>query len=64
MLPHLDTEAPFVTVRQALATARPHKVTAYDAVYLDAAGRHQLPLATLDEKLRAAAAKTGVALFR
>jgi len=39
-------------------------LSAYDAVYLDLARRERLPLATLDEKLRAAAARAGVELLR
>ena len=37
-------------------------LTAYDAAYLELAHRTGLPLATLDDDLRAAAAKLGVAL--
>jgi predicted nucleic acid-binding protein len=35
-------------------------LTAYDAVYIELAGREGLPLATLDTRLRAAAAKAGI----
>ncbi len=38
-------------------------LTFYDAAYLDLALREGAVLATLDERLRAAAAKLGVALF-
>ena len=37
-----------------------HELTSYDALYLDLALTEQLPLATLDEPLRKAAAKLGV----
>jgi len=45
-------------------TARPHQLSAYDAVYLDLAIRMGLPLFTRDENLRAAAAHVGVPLAR
>ncbi len=38
-------------------------LTLYDAAYLELAQRRHLPLATLDQSLRAAAAATGVALL-
>jgi predicted nucleic acid-binding protein len=38
-------------------------LTPYDAAYLELAQRRTLPLATLDEPLRAAASKLGVALL-
>ena len=39
------------------------RLTVYDAVYLELAQRHRLPLATLDQELRAAAAALGVVLL-
>ena len=54
----------FVSLRQALTTARTFGLSAYDGVYLHAAGRERLPLATLDQHLRRAAAKAGIELFR
>jgi predicted nucleic acid-binding protein len=45
-------------------TARPHQLSAYDAVYLDLAIQLGLPLFTRDENLRAAAARAGVPLAR
>ena len=48
------------TIREAFAPARGHQLTAYDAVYLELARREGLPLATLDKRLRAAAAKAGI----
>lgn len=44
-----------------LATA--HRLTTYDAAYLDVALRSKLPLATLDEPLRKAAKSLGVKLL-
>jgi len=40
-----------------------HQLTAYDAAYLDLALDHALPLATLDEKLRAAAVAEGLTVL-
>ena len=49
-----------VSMRRALHTAREFRLTAYDAVYLETALRQELPLATLDRQLLAAASKAGV----
>lgn len=46
-----------------LALARQHRLTVYDAAYLELARREGLPLASLDGALRGAAAACGVALF-
>jgi predicted nucleic acid-binding protein len=45
-----------------LALARAHRLTVYDAAYLELAGRLDAPLATLDRKLAAAARAAGVPL--
>ena len=47
-----------------IAAARQSGLTAYDAAYFELALRRNLPLATLDDKLRAAAQKAGVELLR
>jgi predicted nucleic acid-binding protein len=57
--PHTDTNA----WGQTLQLADQCGLTAYDAVYLELAVRRQLPLATLDEKLRAGATTCGVELL-
>lgn len=44
--------------------AREHKLSAYDACYLELAQRTGLPIATLDHALQAAARKCGVPLFK
>jgi predicted nucleic acid-binding protein len=49
-----------VSMRRALQTAREFRLTAYDAAYLETALRQDLPLATLDRQLVAAASKAGV----
>ena len=46
-----------------LQLADQHRLTVYDALYLELAQRRRLPLATLDEALRAAAHACGVALL-
>ena len=43
-----------------LTLAREHKLTAYDAAYLELAQRENIALATLDEALARAARATGV----
>jgi predicted nucleic acid-binding protein len=40
-----------------------YRLTVYDAAYLEVAQRRRLPLATLDEALRAAAQAAGVAVL-
>ena len=40
-----------------------HNLSAYDAAYLELAIRRGLPLATLDDKLKAAAQAVGVKLY-
>jgi predicted nucleic acid-binding protein len=57
--PHTHREAWGVTVQLA---AR-HRLTIYDASYLELAKRRSLPLATLDGELRAAARREGVVLL-
>ena len=48
---------------EVLSLARTHHLSAYDAAYLELALRRGLPLATLDAKLKAAAATLGVPAF-
>ncbi len=45
-----------------LELARRHRLTIYDASYLEVALRRNLPLATLDRRLAAAARESGVAV--
>lgn len=49
--------------RAMIDLAREHRLSVYDAAYLELAIRRQLPLASLDRQLRAAAVASGVALF-
>jgi len=60
----IESDTALVSTRQALTAARAFHLSGYDAVYLDLARREQLPLATLDEELRAAATQAGVTLLR
>ena len=46
-----------------LALARSHRLTTYDAAYLELALRLGLPLASRDQALNAAASKEGVSLL-
>ena len=48
---------------RVLALARRHRLTVYDAAYLELAAREALPLATLDTELAAAAQAQQVALI-
>jgi len=58
-----DDEAPDRAFTHLLALCRTHRLTSYDAVYLDLAVRRNLPLATLDGDLRKSARKLGIRLF-
>jgi len=58
-----DNEAPDRAFTHLLGLCRAHRLTSYDAIYLDLAVRRSLPLATLDGDLRRAAKTLGVALL-
>lgn len=58
-----DDEAPDRAFTHLLPLCRTHRLTSYDAIYLDLAMRRSLPLATLDEDLRRTAKKLGVSLL-
>jgi predicted nucleic acid-binding protein len=51
-----------VDIDATIATARIHRLSAYDAAYLALSERSGLPLATLDNALAGAAADAGVLL--
>lgn len=59
----IGPDSPERTFGRALPLCRAHQLTSYDALYLDLAVRHGLPLATLDEPLRKAARKLGIELL-
>src|ERR1700757_2430184 len=54
-----DDEAPDHAFTHLLALCRTHRLTSYDAVYLELETRRSLPLASLDHELRKAAKKLG-----
>ena len=58
-----DDEAPDRAFTYLLALCRAHRLTSYDAIYLDLAVRRNLPLATLDDDLRKTAKKLGIGLL-
>ncbi|HWH61075.1 MAG TPA: type II toxin-antitoxin system VapC family toxin [Terriglobales bacterium] len=58
-----DDEAPRRAFTELLALCRRHRLTSYDAIYLELAVRRQLPLATLDNDLRRIAGRVGVSLL-
>jgi predicted nucleic acid-binding protein len=57
--PHTDANAWAAT----LEVADRFRLTVYDAAYVELAGRRELPLATLDEEMRAAGAALGLRLL-
>ena len=58
----IDAETPGRIFDGMWALAVRHRLTIYDAAYLELAMRHRLPLATLDEPLALAAVAEGLAL--
>lgn len=58
-----DNESPARAFTHLLSLCRKHRLTSYDAMYLDLANRRGLPLATLDEELRKAAKKLGISVL-
>jgi len=58
-----DNDAPDRAFTHLLALCRTHRLTSYDAIYLDLAMRRRLPLATLDDELRRTARKLGIDLL-
>jgi predicted nucleic acid-binding protein len=59
----VDAETPARAWKDTLVLARSHNLSAYDAAYLELALRQGLPLATLDEPLRAALRAVGNILY-
>jgi predicted nucleic acid-binding protein len=55
-----DDETEARAWQESLHLARAHGLSTYDAAYLELAVRRGLPLATLDDKLKAAASAVGV----
>jgi predicted nucleic acid-binding protein len=61
--PRIAVSPSVKSLREAYVAARKHQVSAYDGAYLQLAIDEGLPLATLDNGLRAAALKAGVELL-
>lgn len=59
----LDDETAGRAWQESIHLARTHRLSVYDAAYLELALRRGLPLATLDEKLEAVAVAAGVPKF-
>jgi predicted nucleic acid-binding protein len=59
----VDEETKLHAFSSTLSVARENDLSAYDAAYLELAIRRGLPLATLDDKLKAAAQAVGVPLY-
>ena len=59
----VDTQTPALAFDPILSLARSHKLTAYDAAYLELAMRLGVPLAARDAALEKAALAVGVPLF-
>jgi predicted nucleic acid-binding protein len=59
----VDAEADRQAWSAALHLAERHRLTVYDAAYLEIASRRKIALATLDQQLRAAAMSEGVQLL-
>lgn len=60
----LDDETASRVWQHSLHLARSHRLSVYDATYLELALRHGLPLATLDDELAAAATAAGVPAYK
>jgi predicted nucleic acid-binding protein len=58
-----DDETAGRALRDILALARAHRLTTYDASYLELAARRSLPLATRDKELREAVERMGMTLL-
>ena len=59
----VDHASSALALTDILILARHHAITSYDASYLELALRRNIPLSTLDQKLRKAAKKSGVKIF-
>lgn len=56
----IEEEKAAISWGDAIDLAEKHRLTLYDATYLELALRHRLPLATLDKNLQQAAQKENV----
>jgi predicted nucleic acid-binding protein len=60
----LDDDTAIRAWQHSLHLARSHRLSVYDAAYLELALRRGLPLATLDDRLAAAATAAGVPAYK
>ena len=60
----VEQEPPERMIKEIFALARKHKLSSYDASYLDLAMRKGLPIATLDKSLLLAAKRSRVPILR
>jgi predicted nucleic acid-binding protein len=60
----VEQEPPERMIKEIFALARKHKLSTYDASYLDLAMREGLPIATTDKGLLAAAKRSKVPILR
>lgn len=60
----LDDDTASRAWQHSLHLARSHRLSVYDAAYLELALRQGLPLATLDDRLAAAATSAGVPAYK
>jgi predicted nucleic acid-binding protein len=59
----VEQEPPERMIKEIFAIAREHKLSSYDASYLDLAMRNGLPIATLDKNLITAAKRSKVPIL-
>jgi predicted nucleic acid-binding protein len=60
----IDHEAAAVAFTRLVELASEHELTIYDASYIELAARRQLPLASNDMRMKEAAIRSGVDLWR
>ncbi len=60
----IDGRTAELAMHEALQLAREHRLSAYDAAYLELAMREGIPIATQDKALLAAATTAGVTIFK
>jgi len=59
----VDQEPPERMTKEIFALAREHKLSTYDASYLDLAMKKGIPIATLDNRLISAAKRSNVSIM-
>jgi predicted nucleic acid-binding protein len=60
----IDHEAAAIAFTRLADLAREHDLTVYDATYIELAARRQSPLASNDAKMKRAAIRSGVSLWK